>query len=154
MVMGVVKQFLHDVAWGELDLLIVDLPPGTGDAQLTMIQGVPLSGAVIVTTPQEVALIDAVRAIEMFRKLDVPVLGVVENMAWFDLPDGSRIHPFGQDGGARTAETYAVPLLGRVPLDTAVRQGGDDGQPIALGGSVTGALFRGAAMSVASSLKL
>ena len=103
MVMGVVRQFLQEVAWGELDVLLIDLPPGTGDAQLTMVQAVPLSGAVIVTTPQDVAVLDAVRGIEMFRKLDVPVLGIVENMAWFDLPDGTRVHPFGTGGGKRTA---------------------------------------------------
>lgn len=150
MVMGVVKQFLHDVAWGELDVLVIDLPPGTGDAQLTMVQAVPLSGAVVVTTPQEVALLDAVRAIEMFRKLDVPVLGIVENMSWFDLPDGSRVHPFGEGGGARTAEAYGVPLLARVPLDTRVREGGDAGRPIAMDATPTSALFRDAAAAVAA----
>lgn len=132
MVMGVVKQFLQDVAWGELDVLVIDLPPGTGDAQLTMIQAVPLSGAVIVTTPQEVALLDAVRAIEMFRKLDVPILGIVENMSWLDLPDGTRMHLFGEGGGIRTAERYGVPVLGQIPLETRVREGGDAGQPVAL----------------------
>ena len=90
MVMGVVRQFLQDTAWGELDVLVVDLPPGTGDVQLTLIQAVDLSGAVLVTTPQEVALADAVRGIEMFKKLKVPLLGLVENMAYYQLPDGSR----------------------------------------------------------------
>ncbi len=154
MVMGVVKQFLHDVAWGELDVLIIDLPPGTGDAQLTMIQAVPLSGAVVVTTPQEVALLDAVRAIEMFRKLDVPVLGIVENMSWMDLPDGSRIHPFGQGGGGRTAESYGVPLLGQVPLDGRVREGGDAGRPVTLDPIPAAAIFRGVADAVARRLAL
>lgn len=154
MVMGVVKQFLHDVAWGDLDVLIIDLPPGTGDAQLTMIQAVPLSGAVIVTTPQEVAVIDAVRAIEMFRKLDVPVLGLIENMAWLDLPGGGRMHPFGEGGGARTAEEYDVPLLAKLPLDPAVREGGDAGRPAALDGKGAGAAFRGAAQAVAIALHL
>ena len=152
MVMGVVKQFLHDVAWGELDVLFIDLPPGTGDAQLTMIQAVPLSGAVIVTTPQEVALLDAVRAIEMFKKLEVPVLGIIENMSWFELPDGSRTHLFGEGGGARTAERYGVPLLAQVPLDGAVREGGDAGKPISATGSPTAALFRGAASAVSALL--
>lgn len=152
MVMGVVKQFLHDVAWGELDVLIIDLPPGTGDAQLTMIQAVPLSGALIVTTPQEVALLDAVRAIEMFRKLEVPVLGIVENMSWLDLPDGTRMHPFGQGGGGRTAEHYGVPLLGQIPLDGRVREGGDAGRPIAMDASATSAVFRGTADAVARRL--
>ena len=132
MVMGVVRQFLQEVAWGELDVLVIDLPPGTGDAQLTLVQAVDLDGAVIVTTPQDVAVLDAVRGVEMFRKLDVPVLGVVENMSWMDLPDGSRIHPFGQGGGRRTAERYEVPLLAQVPLDGAIREGGDAGRPVVL----------------------
>ena len=154
MVMGVVRQFLHDVAWGELDLLIIDLPPGTGDAQLTMIQAVPLSGAVVVTTPQEVALIDAVRAIEMFRKLEVPVLGIVENMSWLDLPDGSRMYPFGQGGGARTAESYGVPLLAQVPLDPKVREGGDAGRPAAIDATATAAILRGAAQATVACLEI
>ena len=153
MVMGVVKQFLHDVAWGELDVLFIDLPPGTGDAQLTMIQAVPLSGAVIVTTPQEVALLDAVRAIEMFKKLDVPVLGIIENMSWFELPDGSRTHLFGEGGGGRTAARYGVPLLAQIPLDGAVREGGDAGKPISMTGGPTAALFRGAASAVTDLLE-
>ena len=133
MVMGVVNQFLHQVAWGELDALIIDLPPGTGDAQLTMIQAVEITGAVVVTTPQQVAVLDAVRAIEMFKKLDVPVLGIVENMAWLDLPGGGRMHPFGEGGGVRTAKEYGVPLLAQVPLDPSIREGGDGGRPAALG---------------------
>ncbi|RME25782.1 MAG: ATP-binding protein [Deltaproteobacteria bacterium] len=136
MVMGVVRQFLQDVAWGELDVLLVDLPPGTGDAQLTMIQAVDITGAVIVTTPQDVAVLDAVRGVEMFRKLDVPVLGIVENMAWMEMPDGTRIHPFGEGGGRRTAERYDVPLLAQVPLDGRIREGGDAGRPAALSGDV------------------
>ncbi len=132
MVMGVVRQFLQDVAWGDLDVLLVDLPPGTGDAQLTMIQAVEITGAVVVTTPQDVAVLDAVRGVEMFRKLDVPVLGIVENMAWMELPDGTRVHPFGQGGGKRTAERYDVPLLAQVPLDGRIREGGDAGRPAAL----------------------
>jgi len=132
MVMGVVRQFLHDVAWAPLDYLIVDLPPGTGDAQLTMIQGTPIAGAVIVTTPQDVALLDAMRGVEMFRKLDVPVLGVVENMSWFSLPGGDRAYPFGKDGGVGMAAEYGVPLLGQVPLETSVREGGDKGAPAVL----------------------
>jgi ATP-binding protein involved in chromosome partitioning len=134
MVMGVVRQFLQDVNWAPVDYLVIDLPPGTGDAQLTMIQNVPLAGAVIVTTPQEVALMDARRGVEMFRKLDVPVLGVVENMSWFELPDGSRAHPFGEGGGRRLAETLQVDLLGQVPLEQTVRVGGDMGAPAALNG--------------------
>jgi len=132
MVMGLIRQFLHDVAWGPLDVLVIDLPPGTGDAQLTMIQGAPVSGAVIVTTPQDIALLDAVRGVEMFRKLEVPILGVVENMAWLDLPGGGRMHPFGEGGGVRMAERYGVDVLGQVPLDPRIREGGDHGAPAVL----------------------
>ncbi|HCB07856.1 MAG TPA: hypothetical protein DEQ43_26995, partial [Nocardioides bacterium] len=152
MVMGVVKQFLQDVAWGQLDVLIIDLPPGTGDAQLTMIQAVDIAGAVIVTTPQDVAVLDAVRGVEMFRKLEVPVLGVVENMAWMDLPDGSRIHPFGEGGGRRTAERYEVPLLAQVPLDGRVREGGDAGRPVALEDGGPGEPFTAVARAVKAAL--
>jgi ATP-binding protein involved in chromosome partitioning len=134
MVMGVVNQFLKDVDWGPTDYLIVDLPPGTGDAQLTMIQAVPISGGIIVTTPNPVALLDAVRGLEMFRKLEVPVLGVVENMSWYDLPDGTRAYPFGQGGGQQLAEEYAVPILACVPLRDRIRQGGDGGRPAVLDG--------------------
>jgi len=152
MVMGVVKQFLQDVDWNPLDVLVIDLPPGTGDAQLTMIQAVQLSGSVIVTTPQDVAVLDAVRGVEMFRKLDVPVVGVVENMSWVELPDGSKMRPFGEGGGARTAERFGVPLLAQVPLDTAVRAGGDDGRPVALDEAGPGAVFRDIASQVADAL--
>jgi ATP-binding protein involved in chromosome partitioning len=134
MVMGVVNQFFKEVDWSETDWLVVDLPPGTGDVQLTMIQGVPITGGIVVTTPQPVALLDAVRGVEMFRKLDVPILGVVENMAWFDLPGGGRAYPFGEGGGARMAAEYGVPLLGQVPLRERVREGGDAGRPAVLDG--------------------
>lgn len=136
MVMGVVNQFLKDVDWGPTDYLVVDLPPGTGDAQLTMIQAVPISGGVVVTTPNPVALLDAVRGVEMFRKLEVPVLGIVENMAWYDLPGGGRTFPFGEAGGARLAEEYGVPLLGAVPLREGIRHGGDSGRPAVLDGEL------------------
>ena len=132
MVMGAIRQFFQTVAWGELDYLIVDLPPGTGDAQLTMIQAVDISGAVIVTTPQEIAVQDAVRGVEMFIKLDVPIVGIVENMSLMKLPDGTVIHPFGQGGGARTADRYNVQLLAQLPLDERTRLGGDIGIPISL----------------------
>ncbi len=151
MVMGVVRQFLHDVKWGELDMLVIDLPPGTGDAQLTLIQAVDLSGAVVVTTPQDVAVLDAVRGVEMFRKLDVPVLGIVENMSWMEIPGGERMHPFGSGGGQRTAEQYDVPLLAQVPLDSRVRAGGDEGRPRALDEADDG-VFRGIARSVLDAL--
>ena len=152
MVMGAVRQFLHEVAWSDLDVLVIDLPPGTGDAQLTMIQTVPLSGAVIVTTPQQVAVVDAERAISMFRKLDVPVLGLIENMAWMDLPDGSKTHPFGSGGGTRTAETYNTPLLAQVPFDGRICAGGDAGIPAASRGDGPGAQFLQVADAVAKAL--
>jgi len=151
MVMGVVRQFLNDVAWSPLDYLLVDLPPGTGDAQLTMIQGTPIAGAVIVTTPQEIALIDAERGVAMFEKLNVPVLGVVENMSYFELPDGSRAHPFGDGGGQKMADKHGVELLCQIPLQTAIREGGDSGEPAALNGSEA---FVAVASAVASKLPL
>ncbi len=133
MVMGAVRQFLQDAQWGDTDYLIVDLPPGTGDAQLTLVQAVDLAGAVIVTTPQKVALDDAIRGITMFRKLEVPLLGLVENMAWYELPDGTRDPIFGEGGGVRTAEAYDTELLAQIPLESALRRSGDQGLPAALG---------------------
>ncbi len=133
MVMSAVRQFLQDASWVGTDYLVIDLPPGTGDAQLTLIQAVDLSGAVIVTTPQPVALADAVRGITMFRKLDVPLFGVVENMAWYELPDGTRDHVFGREGGKRCAEEHETELLGQIPLQSALRQASDVGVPAALG---------------------
>jgi ATP-binding protein involved in chromosome partitioning len=149
MVMGVVRQFLNDVAWSPLDYLIVDLPPGTGDAQLTMIQGTPIAGAVIVTTPQEIALIDAERGVAMFEKLNVPVMGVVENMSYYELPDGTRDYPFGKGGGALMAEKHGVDLLAQIPLRTEIRVGGDTGAPAALNGSQ---VFSGVAEAVVNKL--
>jgi ATP-binding protein involved in chromosome partitioning len=133
MVMGVINQFFKDVDWGETDYLVIDLPPGTGDAQLTMVQAVPIAGGIIVTTPQAVALLDAVRGVEMFRKLDVPVLGVVENMSWYEM-GGARTYPFGQGGGVKLAEEYKVELLGQVPLRDTIRIAGDAGRPAVLDG--------------------
>ncbi|MFT4977842.1 MAG: ATP-binding protein involved in chromosome partitioning [Myxococcota bacterium] len=141
MVMSLVKQFLQQVSWGELDALIIDLPPGTGDAQLTMIQAVDVSGAVIVTTPQDVAVLDAVRGIEMFRKLELPIIGLVENMSWLDVPGGARMYPFGQGGGPKTAARYEVPLITQIPLDGRIRAGGDAGSPTALAGGDLSAPF-------------
>lgn len=133
MVSSLLRQFLYDVRWGELDYLVIDLPPGTGDIQLTLAQALPLSGAVIVTTPQDVALADVVRGIEMFRKLNVPILGVIENMSYFIAPDtGKRYDIFGHGGGARTSERMDVPFLGEIPLGSAIRHGGDIGQPAIL----------------------
>lgn len=154
MVMGVVRQFLQDTNWGQLDVLVIDLPPGTGDAQLTLVQAVDLSGAVIVTTPQDVALADAVRGIQMFRKLEVPLLGVVENMAWYQLPDGTRDHVFGKGGGRRVAKRYDTELLVELPLRSAIRKGGDEGQPVVLGNDDTAERFRALAAQVAHKLQL
>jgi ATP-binding protein involved in chromosome partitioning len=131
---GLVRQFLQDVEWGELDYLIVDMPPGTGDVQLSLAQLVPVQGAVLVTTPQEVALADVRRALRMFETVNVPVLGVVENMSYFVAPDtGTRYNIFGEGGGLRLSEEYGVPYLGAVPLGMAVREGGDSGVPIVVG---------------------
>jgi len=129
---GAINQFIADVTWWELDYLIIDLPPGTGDAQLSLIQTMPLSGGVIVTLPQEVSLEDARRGLEMFRKMDVPILGVVENMSFLELPDGTRMDVFGQGGGEAMAHEAGVPFLGSIPLDPSVRVSGDNGLPIVL----------------------
>ncbi|MEW6568766.1 MAG: Mrp/NBP35 family ATP-binding protein [Chloroflexota bacterium] len=130
MLHSAIRQFLSDVEWGELDYLVIDLPPGTGDAQLSLTQSIPLSGGVIVTTPQQVSLADAQRGLEMFRTTDVPVLGVVENMSYLELPDGSRMDVFGQGGGERLARQAGVPFLGSIPIDPVVREGGDSGIPV------------------------
>lgn len=131
MVMKAVEQLLTDVEWGELDYLLMDLPPGTGDVQLTLSQKVPLTGAVIVTTPQDVALLDVVRGISMFRKLNVPILGVVENMSFFSCPHcGGRSDIFSHGGGRSASEKLDVPFLGEVPIDLKIREGGDAGRPV------------------------
>jgi len=131
MVTRYTQQFLRQVEWGELDYLVLDLPPGTGDIQLTIVQTVALSGAIIVTTPQEVALIDARKAATMFEKVNVPVLGLIENMSYFVSPsDGKRYEIFGSGGGEREAKRLRVPLLGQIPIDIATREAGDRGMPI------------------------
>jgi len=131
MVMKAIDQFLTDVKWGTLDFLIIDLPPGTGDAQLTLTQKAGLTGAVVVTTPQDVALIDARKGLAMFRKVNVPVLGIVENMSYFLCRHcGEREEIFGHGGGKKTAEMLGVPFLGEVPIDPKVVVGGDSGEPI------------------------
>lgn len=130
MLHSAIRQFLTDVAWGELDYLIVDLPPGTGDAALSLAQSLPLSGGVIVTLPQQVSLDDARRGLEMFRQLDVPIFGVVENMSYLQLPDGQRMDVFGSGGGERLATEAGVPFIGAIPMDPSVRQGGDNGVPV------------------------
>ena len=132
MVHGLIRQFMTDVAWGELDYLVVDLPPGTGDAALTLTQQAPLSGAVIVTTANDLSLIDARKGLAMFEKVNVPVLGIIENMSYFtppDLPD-RKYYIFGQGGGQRVADELGVDFLGEVPIDPRVVEGGDSGRPI------------------------
>jgi ATP-binding protein involved in chromosome partitioning len=128
---GLVKQFLSDVKWGELDYLIVDMPPGTGDVQLSLAQLVPVQGAVLVTTPQDVAVADVRRALRMFETVAIPVLGIVENMSYFIAPDtGTRYNIFGEGGGERLSLTYRVPFLGTIPIGIEVREGGDKGVPV------------------------
>ena len=141
MLHSVIQQFLRSVEWGELDYLVVDLPPGTGDVQLTLIQTVPVTGAVIVTTPSVVALADVRKAIEMFRQVNVEVLGVIENMSTFACPHcGKPIDIFGHGEGARTAKEYGVPVLGEIEIDPQIRIGGDTGKPVAAAGeSASGA---------------
>jgi len=133
MLHGVVQQFLRNVAWGELEYLIVDLPPGTGDVQLSLIQTVPITGAIVVTTPSDVSLEDARKAVYMFRQVRVPVLGIVENMSYLICPHcQGRVDVFSAGGGRRTAEEMGVPFLGELALDPLVREAGDSGRPIAL----------------------
>jgi ATP-binding protein involved in chromosome partitioning len=135
MLHSVITQFLRSVEWGELDYLIIDLPPGTGDVQLTLIQTVAVSGAVVVTTPSAVALADVRKAIEMFRQVNVEVLGVVENMSTFSCPHcGKPVDIFGHGEGAKTATAYGVPVLGEIEIDPRIRLGGDTGKPVAAQG--------------------
>lgn len=135
MLHGVIKQFLSQVVWGELDYLIIDLPPGTGDVVISLTQSVPLTGAVVVTTPSDVSLQDARKAIEMFKQVRVPILGIAENMSYFTCPHcNHEIDVFSTGGGERTAEKYGVPFLGRIELDPTIREGGDSGHPVTLAG--------------------
>ena len=135
MVTSAVRQFLGDTAWGDLDYLVLDLPPGTGDIQLTIVQTIPLTGAIVISTPQDVALADARKGVAMFEKVDVPVLGIVENMAYFtppDLPD-RKYYLFGEGGARRLAQSLEVPFLGEIPIEQPVREGSDEGVPIVVG---------------------
>jgi ATP-binding protein involved in chromosome partitioning len=135
MVFSAVKQFLKDTQWRDLDYLVVDMPPGTGDAQLTLVQQTPLAGVIMVTTPQEVALADVRRGVQMFRQVDVPVLGIVENMSYFLCPDnGKRYDIFGTGGGERVARQFELPLLAQIPIEPQLREGGDTGRPLMLHG--------------------
>ncbi|MFQ3294959.1 MAG: ATP-binding protein involved in chromosome partitioning [Halobacteriales archaeon] len=154
MVDKMLNQFWDIVEWGELDYMIVDLPPGTGDTQLSLLQSVPVTGAVIVTTPQEVALADARKGLEMFGTHETPVIGIAENMGTFVCPDCDSQHAiFGEGGGKRFAEEHEMPFLGSIPLDTKVREGGDAGQPIVLeDDSTTGNAFRTVTETVANNV--
>lgn len=158
MLNGVIRQFLYQVQWGELDYLIVDMPPGTGDAQLTLAQAVPMAGAVIVSTPQDVAIADARRGLRMFQQLNVPVLGVVENMSYFIPPDApeKRYDIFGSGGGEKIATDLGVPLLGCVPLETTVREGGDQGVPIVVQfpGSASAQLLKAISQQLAARISV
>lgn len=153
MLSGALRQFLYDVDWGELDYLVVDLPPGTGDAQLSLAQAIPLTGAVIVTQPQDVSIADVSRGIRMFGQLRVPVLGVVENMSGFVCPHcGHHTEVFGSGGGEELAERYHLPFLGRIPLDPRIRLGGGEGRPIMIAApeSEVGRVFREVAAHIAA----
>jgi ATP-binding protein involved in chromosome partitioning len=131
MVISAITQMLREVAWGELDVLVVDMPPGTGDAQLTLAQQTPLAGAVIVSTPQDLALLDARRGVAMFKRVEVPIFGIVENMSYFVAPDtGKRYDIFGHGGARREAERLGVPFLGEIPLAMPIRETSDEGRPI------------------------
>ncbi|MFN9546811.1 MAG: P-loop NTPase [Cyanobacteriota bacterium] len=158
MLNGIIRQFLYQVAWGERDVLVVDLPPGTGDAQLSLAQAVPIDGGIIVTTPQQVSLQDARRGLAMFVQMGVPVLGVVENMSWFLPPDRpeQRYALFGSGGGALLADEAGVPLLAQLPLELPVREGGDQGRPIVLAqpDSATAQAFLSLAESLCQDLSL
>jgi ATP-binding protein involved in chromosome partitioning len=158
MLNGIIRQFLYQVEWGVLDVLVVDLPPGTGDAQLSLAQAVPIAGGIVVTTPQKVSLQDARRGLAMFVQMGVPVLGVVENMSWFLPPDPPerRYALFGSGGGALLAEEAGVPLLAQLPLELPVREGGDEGRPVVIAQpeSATAQAFQGLARTVSERLAL
>ncbi len=157
MLHGVVQQFLRDVEWGELDYLVVDMPPGTGDVQLSLAQLVPVSGAVLVTTPQEVALADVRKSFNMFRQVGVPIFGIVENMSYFICPNSSeRIEIFGRGGGAKMARDFETHFLGEVPLSINVREGGDIGVPVVVGDpeSVQAKAFRSIAETLAAHVSI
>ncbi len=156
MVMSAINQMLRDVAWGTLDVLVVDMPPGTGDAQLTLAQNVPLKGAVIVSTPQDLSLIDARRGLAMFRKVDVPVLGIIENMSYFQCPHcGTRSDIFGHGGARHEAERLGVPFLGEIPLHTDIRATSDAGNPVVVSepGGPHAAVYRAIAKQVREQLE-
>jgi ATP-binding protein involved in chromosome partitioning len=155
MIHKLLQQFIEDVDWGNIDYLVVDLPPGTGDAQLSLSQLIPITGSVIVTTPQEVALIDVVKAVSMFRKVEIPVLGVVENMSYYTCPAcGHHDEIFARGGGRKLAEELKTQFLGELPIDAKVRYGGDAGRPVVVGApdSEHATLFMSIASKVAGEI--
>ena len=157
MLHSAVRQFLYDVAWDNLDYLVVDLPPGTGDAQLSLAQQAHIMGAVIVTTPQDVSVLDVKKAIRMFQTVQVPILGVVENMSWFTPPGSTeRYHLFGEGGGKKIEAEFGTPILGQVPIEMAVREGGDGGKPIVVTNptSASGRAFLDVAGKVAQRISI
>jgi ATP-binding protein involved in chromosome partitioning len=157
LVAQLINQFLNDVDWGELDYLVMDLPPGTGDVQLTLVQKIPISGAVIVTTPQDVALADARKGLKMFQEVKTPILGIVENMSGFICPSCNEVHDiFGSGGGKRIAEENGVELLGQIPIEAVVRTGGDEGAPVVAAHpeSATAKAFDHAAQRIAGRLSV
>lgn len=154
---GIIQQFLQNVEWGPLDYLVIDLPPGTGDVQLTLTQRAPLSGGVIVTTPQEISLIDAEKGVKMFQQVKVPVLGIVENMSWFQTEDSDKkYYIFGKGGGQKLAEKFGVPLLGQIPIIPKIVEGGDTGMPITMSDpeSPAGLAYRQLAEKVAARISI
>jgi ATP-binding protein involved in chromosome partitioning len=158
MASSALKQFFSDADWGELDYLLIDLPPGTSDIHLTLVQSVPVTGAIIVTTPQKVALADAVRGVAMFNQdqINVPILGIIENMSWFtpaELPD-NKYFIFGQDGGKQLAEKYDLPLIGQIPLVQSVRESGDSGYPVVLKDDITAKAFNKASQAMAQQVAI
>jgi len=146
------NQMFEDISWGALDYLIIDMPPGTGDAQLSLSQMVKLAGAVVVTTPQEVACADVRKSINMLKKVNVDVLGIVENMSGLQMPDGSMMPIFGSGGGEKTAKEFGVPLLAQLPIDPAIREGGDNGTPVAAGEGKLAEAFQALAEKVVAIL--
>ena len=157
MIHGAIQQFLRDVDWGALDYLIVDLPPGTGDAQLSIAQLVPMTGAIIVTTPQDVALLDSKRGLAMFQKVHVPVLGIIENMSYFVCPHcNERTEIFSHGGGKKAAEKLGVPFLGEIPIEISIREGGDEGRPILIANpkSMIADIYRKVAGAVAAQISI
>jgi ATP-binding protein involved in chromosome partitioning len=132
MLHSAIQQFITDFDWGDLDYLVVDLPPGTGDVQLSLSQKLPIDGAVIVSTPQQVAIDDAYRAVSMFEKLEVPLFGIIENMAYLPMPDGTELHVFGENGGEHLASLVGARFLGRIPIDPAIGKSGDIGSPVVI----------------------